>query len=132
MGGRVGAVYGHKNVAAIGGMFWVIFHLISGFMRSVVSLSVMRALSGVGAAFIFPNAVALLTITYPPGKARNISVGLFGAMAPVGAAGGSVFPGLFGQLSPWWWLFFFLYVLHPFLHATRGIPPAYCPCAEPS
>jgi MFS family permease len=127
MGGRVGAVYGHKNVAAIGGMFWVIFHLISGFMRSVVSLSVTRALSGVGAAFIFPNAVALLTITYPPGKARNISVGLFGAMAPVGAAGGSVFPGLFGQLSPWWWLFFFLYVLHHFLKQPEAFRPLTVP-----
>ncbi|KAH0428188.1 efflux pump antibiotic resistance protein [Colletotrichum camelliae] len=93
MGGRVGAVYGHKKTAAAGGVLWVIFHLISGFMRSIISLSIMRALSGIGAAFVFPNAVALLTITNPPGKARNIAVGLFGAMAPIGAAGGSVFPG---------------------------------------
>ncbi|KAF4420174.1 putative MFS-type transporter [Colletotrichum fructicola] len=111
MGGRVGAVYGHKKTAAAGGILWVIFHLISGFMRSITSLSIMRALSGVGAAFVFPNAVALLTITNPPGKARNISVGLFGAMAPIGAAGGSVFPALFGQLTQWWWLFFFLALL---------------------
>ncbi|KAF0331349.1 efflux pump antibiotic resistance protein [Colletotrichum asianum] len=111
MGERVGAVYGHKKTAAAGGILWVIFHLISGFMRSITSLSIMRALSGVGAAFVFPNAVALLTITNPPGKARNISVGLFGAMAPIGAAGGSVFPALFGQLTQWWWLFFFLALL---------------------
>ncbi|KAF4820507.1 putative MFS-type transporter [Colletotrichum siamense] len=111
MGGRVGAVYGHKKTAAAGGILWVIFHLISGFMRSIISLSIMRALSGIGAAFVFPNAVALLTITNPPGKARNIAVGLFGAMAPIGAAGGSVFPALFGQLTQWWWLFFFLALL---------------------
>ncbi|KAM0283652.1 hypothetical protein ACHAO9_009580 [Fusarium lateritium] len=80
-------------------------------MRSVASLSAMRALSGIGAAFILPNAIALLTTTFPPGKARNISVGLFGAMSPIGAAGGSVFPGFFGQLLPWWWLFFFLTML---------------------
>ncbi|KAF5526526.1 putative MFS-type transporter [Colletotrichum aenigma] len=111
MGGRVGAIYGHKKTAAAGGVLWVIFHLISGFMRSIISLSIMRALSGIGAAFVFPNAVALLTITNPPGKARNISVGLFGAMVPIGAAGGSVFPALFGQLTQWWWLFFFLALL---------------------
>ncbi|KAL5343900.1 MFS general substrate transporter [Aspergillus crustosus] len=111
MGGRVGAVYGHKNTVIIAGIWWVIFHLISGFMRSIVSLSIMRALSGIGGAFMVPNAIALLTITFPPGKMRNISVGLFGAMAPIGAAGGSVFPGFFGQLVHWKWLFFFLAIL---------------------
>jgi MFS family permease len=108
VGGRIGAIYGHKNVAAAGGVWWVVFTLISGFMKSVVSLSVLRALSGIGGAFIVPNAVAILTITFPPGHMRNISVGLFGAMAPIGAAGGSVFPGFFVQLLPWKWLFFFL------------------------
>ena len=68
----------------------------------------MRALSGIGGAFMVPNCIALLTITFPPGRMRNISVGLFGAMAPIGAAGGSVFPGFFVQLLPWKWLFFFL------------------------
>lgn len=62
-----------------------------------------------------PNAIALLTITFPPGKMRNISVGLFGAMAPIGAAGGSVIPGFFGQLTHWKWLFFFLWVAPVYL-----------------
>ncbi|KAL2858302.1 MFS general substrate transporter [Aspergillus pseudodeflectus] len=111
MGGRVGAIYGHKNTVVAAGGWWVIFHLISGFMRNIISLSVMRALSGIGGAFMMPNAIALLTITFPPGKMRNISVGLFGAMAPIGAAGGSVIPGFFGQLTHWKWLFFFLAIL---------------------
>ncbi|UKZ56489.1 hypothetical protein TrVGV298_010326 [Trichoderma virens] len=111
IGGRVGAIYGHKNAIVGAGVIWVIFQLIAGFMRSVISLSIMRALSGVGGAFVVPNAIALLTTRFPPGKMRNITVGLFGAMAPIGAAGGSVFPGFFGQLAPWWWLFFFLAIL---------------------
>ncbi|KAF7556465.1 hypothetical protein G7Z17_g1461 [Cylindrodendrum hubeiense] len=111
IGGRVGAIYGHKNAVVAAGVIWVIFHLISGFMRNVIALSIMRALSGIGGAFIVPNAIALLTITFPPGKMRNISIGVFGAMAPIGAAGGSVFSGFFGQLAPWWWLFFFLAIL---------------------
>jgi MFS family permease len=50
------------------------------------------------------------SINFPPGKMRNITVGLFGAMAPIGAAGGGVFAGCFVQLTPWKWLFFFLFV----------------------
>ncbi|KAF3056944.1 hypothetical protein CFAM422_012451 [Trichoderma lentiforme] len=111
IGGRLGAIYGHKNAVVAAGFIWVLFQLIAGFMRSVISLSLMRALSGLGGAFIVPNAIALLTTTYPPGKMRNITVGLFGAMAPVGAGGGSVFSGFFGQLAPWWWIFFFLAIL---------------------
>lgn len=55
-----------------------------------------------------PNAVALLTITFPPGKQRNIALAFFGAMAPVGAAGGGTIAGIFLQLTDWTWLFFFL------------------------
>ncbi|KAL7949386.1 MFS general substrate transporter [Trichoderma barbatum] len=107
MGGRVGAVHGHKKVLVIGSIIYILFNLICGFMRTVESIIVMRALSGVGAGIIVPNAIALLTTSFPPGLGRLIWVGLFGAMAPVGAGGGSVFPGFFGQLLPWWWLFFF-------------------------
>jgi MFS family permease len=104
-------VYGHKITAVVAGAAWVIFHLIAGFMRHIISVCIMRTLSGIGAAFVMPNAIALITINFLPGKTRNLTVGLFGAMAPIGAAGGSVFPMLFGQLLPWWWLFFFLWVL---------------------
>jgi hypothetical protein len=38
-----------------------------------------------------PNALALLTISVPPGKMRNITVAFFGAMAPIGAAGWALF-----------------------------------------
>ncbi len=55
-----------------------------------------------------PNAVALLAHTFPPGKQRNIAMGLFGAMAPIGAAGGSLIAAVFVQLTEWKWLFFFL------------------------
>ncbi|OBT77547.1 hypothetical protein VF21_04575 [Pseudogymnoascus sp. 05NY08] len=111
MGGRLGAVYGHKNTVVAAGILWVIFHLVSGFMKSVLTLSVMRGLSGIGGALIVPNAIAMLTITFPPGKIRNITVGFFGATAPMGATLGSLLSGLFVQLLPWNWLFFFLAML---------------------
>ena len=86
----------------------MIFNLVSGFVTNFVGHCAMRALTGIGGAFIVPDAIALLTITLAPGKRRNMAVGLFGAMAPIGAAGGSVFPGFFVQLTHWKWLCFFL------------------------
>lgn len=120
MGGRLGTVYGHKNTVVVAGIFWVIFHLVSGFMKSVITLSVMRGLSGIGGALIVPNAIALLIITFPPGKMRNITVGFFGAMAPMGATLGSLLAGLFVQLLPWKWLFFFLLVAFIFSSLSKN------------
>ena len=111
MGGRVGAIMGHKNTLMVAGAWWVIFTMVSGFAKSIIALCVLRGLTGIGGAFMVPNALALLTITFPPGKWRNITVSMFGAMAPIGAAGGSVIPGFFVQLLPWKWLFFFLAML---------------------
>lgn len=108
IGGRFGDVFGHKNVLLGGAAWWVIWSLITGFAQNIVTISLFRGLTGIGAAFIVPNAVALLGHTFPPGKMRNIAMGLFGAMAPIGAAGGSVISALLVQLTPWKWLFFFL------------------------
>ncbi|KAL6815408.1 MFS general substrate transporter [Trichoderma sp. SZMC 28013] len=121
MGGRVGAVHGHKKILVIGSIIYILFNLICGFMRTVETIIVMRALSGVGAGIIVPNAIALLTTSFPPGMGRLIWVGLFGAMAPVGAGGGSVFPGFFGQLLPWWWLFFFFAIAGAVIFGAAAI-----------
>lgn len=110
MSGRLGAILGHKNVAMAAGLWWVIFTFASGYTDDFVSLCIMRGLTGIGGGMLVPNTLALLTINFPPGKMRNITVACFGAMAPIGAAGGSVFPGFFVQLLPWKWLFFFLWV----------------------
>jgi MFS family permease len=111
MGGRLGTVYGHKNIVILAGAWWVIFMLVNGFMKNLIAFAVMRGLTGMGGAFMVPNAIALLTTTFPPGRLRNVSVGLFGAMAPIGAAGGTVIPGIFGQLTPVKYTFFFLAIL---------------------
>ncbi|KAK7416683.1 hypothetical protein QQX98_005009 [Neonectria punicea] len=44
----------------------------------------------------------------------------FGAMAPIGAAGGSVFGGIFAQLTHWKWLFFFLAMLGAVVFGTSA------------
>lgn len=111
VGGRIGALYGHKRILVLSGVWWVTWSLINGFMPNIVGVCIARGLTGVGGGFMVPNAIALIGINLPPGKSRNIAVGLFGAMAPIGAAGGSVFGGIFVQLTPWKWLFFFLFVI---------------------
>ena len=106
--GRLGAIYGHKYILMLGGMWWTVWSLINAFCGEIVSFNIARGLTGVGAGLIFPNAIAIIGTTFPPGRMRNISIAFFGAAAPVGGGSGPVFAGLFTQLLPWKWLFIFL------------------------
>lgn len=89
-------------------MWWVLWALLGGYSPNLIAMCVMRGLCGIGGGLMMPNIVAMLGITFPPGMKRNIGLALFGAMAPVGAAGGNLVSGIIVQLSEWKWLFFFL------------------------
>ncbi|TCD61080.1 hypothetical protein EIP91_009064 [Steccherinum ochraceum] len=107
-GGRLGTIYGYHNLLFIGCFLWVAFSLGSAFAPSLVSLCVLRGLAGASGGIMIPNVVALLTTTFPPGRLRNIALGLFGAASPFGAAGGGVFIDLLLQFADWKWCFIFL------------------------
>lgn len=107
--GRLGAVFGHKKLLTIGCAWWVFWNMATAaYGGTIISISIMRALAGIGGGLIVPNAVALLTITFPPGQQRNLSLALFASMGPVGGAGGCVIIGIFLQWLHWTWIFFFL------------------------
>ncbi|KAI0271711.1 major facilitator superfamily domain-containing protein [Gloeopeniophorella convolvens] len=107
-GGRLGAKFGHKNILFVGAILWVAFSLASGFAHSVTTLSLFRGFSGIGGGLMIPNCVAILGITFPPGRLRNLAMGLSGMSVPVGAVTGGLICGIFVQFTHWKWAFFFL------------------------
>ncbi|PTB66876.1 MFS general substrate transporter [Trichoderma citrinoviride] len=109
--GRLGTVFGHKRIMSIGSFIWIFWTLATAYGTNIVGVSFMRGLAGIGGGLLVPNAVALLTITFPPGRQRNLALALFASMGPVGGAGGCVFNGFFLQWTDWTWLFSFLAVL---------------------
>ena len=103
--GRLGAVFGHKNMLFLGGTVFAVSTLINGFVSNYIAFNAIRALSGIGGALILPNAVAMIAITNPPGRWRNLSLGFFGASAPIGGCIGGVFIGLLIKYSDVKWYF---------------------------
>ena len=105
--GRIGAVYGHKNVVLVGGAWWVVWSVVNGFCtRSLVTFAIARAFAGIGAAFVMPNIVAIIGITFAPGRMRNFTLGFFGFGCPVGGTLGAFFMGIFIKFAEWRWFFF--------------------------
>jgi MFS family permease len=110
--GRIGAVYGHQNTVLLGGAWWILWSVINGFCnQSLISFAIARAFAGVGAAFVMPNIVAIIGTTFPPGRMRNFTLGLFGFGCSVGGSLGAFFMGVFIEFVEWRWFFFAMFVL---------------------
>ncbi|KAM7210850.1 Major facilitator superfamily domain containing protein [Rhypophila decipiens] len=128
VGGRLGEIYGHKNILTAGGLWWILWAIAGGYSTDLVSMCLMRGLCGMGGGLMAANIVALIGVTFPPGKKRNLGMALFGAMAPVGAAGGSLVAAVIIQLAHWKWLFFMLGLLG---FVVYGITIASVPADKP-
>ncbi|KIR57651.1 MFS transporter [Cryptococcus bacillisporus CA1873] len=121
--GRLGDLYGPKLMWTLGFIFMISANLGTGFCKSPIPFDICRALAGVGSAMSLPNALAILGRTYPPGKIRNITFAILGALAPAGYCIGGGVASLFAQFVDvrWIWCAIFiaaflaigLYILPP-------------------
>ena len=103
--GRLSDLFGRKT-AYIGG--FVIFALASlgaGFAGSGTELIVWRIIQGIGAAFIFANAAALVTDAFPR-EQLGLAMGTNTMVAAVGLVIGPVLGGGLVAIS-WHWVFWF-------------------------
>ncbi|GFG12927.1 drug resistance protein YOR378W [Aspergillus lentulus] len=108
--GRLGDVFGHKPFF-VGGYAW--FGLWSalagvGVYSSSSFFIFCRTMQGIGPAFLLPNAIAILSRCYDPGRRQNMIFSLFGATAPGGFVLGAVFSSLLSQITWWPWSYWVL------------------------
>ena len=98
--GSLGDRFGRKK-ALIGGM--LVFgagSLASAFAGSAGVLTGSRALMGLGAAFIMPSTLSILSNVFPPGE-RAKAIAIWAAVSGLGIAIGPVAGGLL--LRHFWW-----------------------------
>lgn len=112
--GRLGDIFGHKRIFIIGFIWLGLWELAGGFSEYVqrhgsgsgtAFFIFCRAMQGVGAALLVPNAQAMIGRGYPPGPSKNIIMSLFGAAAPLGFVAGGAMAAMFAQLVSWPWAF---------------------------
>jgi MFS family permease len=66
-----------------------------------------RVFQGIGPAVVMPNAVAILGVTYPPGRRKEMVFAIFSSMVPIGSIGGSFMAAVLA-LTSWPWVFYVL------------------------
>ena len=103
--GRLSDLFGRKH-AYVGG--FVLFSLASlgaGFAHGGTDLIVWRVLQGIGGAFLFANAAALVTDVFPRNE-LGFAMGTNTMVAAVGLVIGPVLGGALVAIA-WQWVFWF-------------------------
>ncbi|MEV8250145.1 DHA2 family efflux MFS transporter permease subunit [Microbacterium sp. NPDC076768] len=103
--GRLGDRFGPKNIYLIGLAIFTLASLWCGLSGDLGMLIAARAVQGLGAAFMTPQTMAVITRTFPPER-RGTAMGLWGATAGVATLVGPLLGGLLVDGLGWEWIFF--------------------------
>lgn len=106
LGGRVADRYGRRLVFVSGVVLFGAASLACGLANSSALLVAARAFQGLGAAFMAPAALSLLTVIFTEGEQRNRALGVWAAIAGAGGAVGLLAGGLLTTEVSWRWVFF--------------------------
>jgi EmrB/QacA subfamily drug resistance transporter len=106
LGGRMSDLLGRRRVFLAGMVLFALASLAGGLATSSGLLVAARAVQGVGAALLSPAALALVTVTFPAGRERNVALGIWGALAAIGGTLGVVAGGVLIDSLGWEWIFF--------------------------
>jgi EmrB/QacA subfamily drug resistance transporter len=106
LGGRAGDLLGRKRLFLAGVVVFTAASLLNGLAVNSGMLIGSRALQGLGAAFISPAALSIISTTFAEGKERGKALGIWAAIASGGSAVGLVLGGVLTQAFSWPWIFF--------------------------
>src|ERR671935_804112 len=103
--GRLSDLFGRKHAYVGGFVLFALASLGAGFAGSGTQLILWRILQGIGSAFLFANAAALVTDAFPKGE-LGLAMGANTMIAAVGLVLGPVLGGALVSIS-WHWVFWF-------------------------
>ncbi len=103
-GAAVGERIGRRRTFIAGLSVFVLGSAAAGAASSVALLVAARAVQGVGAAFLMPLTLTLLTAAFPPER-RGRALGIWSAISGLGVALGPIGGGLLTAGLSWHWIF---------------------------
>ncbi|WP_326797065.1 MFS transporter [Streptomyces sp. NBC_01808] len=104
LGGRLSDLFGPKRVYLAGLALFAVASLAGGLAQGDAVLITARAAQGVGAAFLAPVTLSLLTRALPEGAARTRAIAAWTAVGAAGGATGGLIGGALTDLASWRWV----------------------------
>ncbi|PQA97852.1 MFS transporter [Chryseobacterium shigense] len=127
IGGKLSDQIGRKKIFLIGALIFMLTSLGAGLSQSFEVLAVFRALQGLGAAFIMPSALSIVTNTFREEQERNYAIGIFSSFAAIGSGSGLSVGGIISTYLSWHWVFL---INVPILLLTLVFAYQYLPADE--
>jgi len=103
--GRLGDLYGQRNLFAIGLFVFTVASALCGLSQSPEQLIAARVLQGVGGALLTPQTLAILTSIFPPAR-RGAAFGVWGGVAGLATLAGPTVGGAIITYIDWRWIFY--------------------------
>ncbi|OBB21180.1 MFS transporter [Mycolicibacterium setense] len=103
--GRLGDVYGPKNLYLAGLAVFTAASLWCGLAGSLEMLIAARVVQGIGAALLTPQTLSTITRIFPPER-RGVAMSVWGATAGVATLVGPLAGGVLVGGLGWQWIFF--------------------------
>ena len=124
LGGRAADLLGRRRVFMVGLAMVGIASLAAGFAATQGQLIAARAAQGLGAAFVSPAALSIITTLFKDGAERNKALGAWGAVAGSAGAAGVLLGGILTDGLGWEWV---LWVNVPVAAIALALPPGLIP-----
>ncbi len=105
LGGRAADLLGRRRMIMAGLAVFTAASLGASLAGSEPVLIAMRAAQGLGAAAFLPAALSTVRNMFTEGAERNKALGIWGALAALGATAGLVFGGLLTRFAGWQYVF---------------------------
>ncbi|MFF8812558.1 MFS transporter [Streptomyces pactum] len=99
--GTLGDRVGRRRILLLGYGLFGAASALAAFAGSPQVLIVARALLGIGGAMIMPATLSILRQVFPDRRERALAIGIWSAVAGIGAAGGPLLGGFL--LEHFWW-----------------------------